>query len=346
VMGGDGSNPYQFTGEAWDAEVELLYLRARYYQPEVGRFVTKDPWAGDVWRPGTLNRYVYVRSNPVNVADPSGLQEPVPTPTPTWEDLEEEFEKAWEEEHGVPYNRYTVSTVNRCSECVARGPDPLGLRDIEVPHRPRQGCRLRIIPCALLSQDTGPELVMRAQNPGRGLLLQRTAVYPPRTLWFSSMKIGGASLESGLEVTVRIYMNGAYLEVFDTYDTGNMASVRYLPTFPGMMYRWGTVMTPYREDVDFFFRTVERHNTGGTPVEQGPLDLIPPWQKGKGEAHAWVPADEDLALPSKIRMEWGVTLSRYVSGRFSDIRPDLSADYYDVSLQHLYGDLRMDRCPP
>jgi RHS repeat-associated protein len=82
VMGGDGSNPYQFTGEAWDAEVELLYLRARYYQPEVGRFITKDPWAGDMWRPSTLNRYVYVTNNPVNYIDPSGLQEPEPRPTP------------------------------------------------------------------------------------------------------------------------------------------------------------------------------------------------------------------------------------------------------------------------
>jgi RHS repeat-associated protein len=73
VMGGDGSTPYQFTGEAWDAEVELLYLRARYYQPEVGRFVTKDPWAGNVWQPSTLNRHVYVRKNSVNGIDPGGL---------------------------------------------------------------------------------------------------------------------------------------------------------------------------------------------------------------------------------------------------------------------------------
>jgi RHS repeat-associated protein len=73
VMGGEVYNPYQFTGEAWDAEVRLLYLRARYYQPEVGRFVTKDPWAGDVWRPNTLNRYSYARSNPVSRTDPGGL---------------------------------------------------------------------------------------------------------------------------------------------------------------------------------------------------------------------------------------------------------------------------------
>jgi len=73
-VGGEVHNPYQFTGEAWDAEVELLYLRARYYQPEVGRFITKDPWAGDPWAPATLNLYVYARNNPVNVVDPSGFQ--------------------------------------------------------------------------------------------------------------------------------------------------------------------------------------------------------------------------------------------------------------------------------
>lgn len=33
LAGGTMPNPYRFTGEAWDAEVELLYLRARYYQP-------------------------------------------------------------------------------------------------------------------------------------------------------------------------------------------------------------------------------------------------------------------------------------------------------------------------
>jgi RHS repeat-associated protein len=72
LTGGGVSNPYRYTGEAGDAEVELLYLRARYYQPEVGRFVTRDPWTGDVWRPETLNGYVYVGNNPVNYVDPSG----------------------------------------------------------------------------------------------------------------------------------------------------------------------------------------------------------------------------------------------------------------------------------
>jgi RHS repeat-associated protein len=88
VVEGDESKPYQYTGEAWDAEVELLYLRARYYQPETGRFMTKDPWAGNLWSPGALNPYSYVSCNPINRTDWSGLQCegpacPCPIPTPT-----------------------------------------------------------------------------------------------------------------------------------------------------------------------------------------------------------------------------------------------------------------------
>ena len=82
VLAGDASNPYQFTGEAWDAEVGLLYLRARYYQPATARFITKDPWMGDIQQPNTLNRYAYVASNAVNRTDPTGLWGPGSFPKP------------------------------------------------------------------------------------------------------------------------------------------------------------------------------------------------------------------------------------------------------------------------
>ena len=72
LVGGELPKPCQCSGEAWDAEVELPYLRARYYQPEVGRFITKDPWTGDVQQPASLNRYVYVTANPINRIDPTG----------------------------------------------------------------------------------------------------------------------------------------------------------------------------------------------------------------------------------------------------------------------------------
>ena len=60
-----------FTGERWEAYSQLLFLRARYYEPGTGRFVSRDLWEGDHYRPQTLLRnYLYVLNNPVNAIDP------------------------------------------------------------------------------------------------------------------------------------------------------------------------------------------------------------------------------------------------------------------------------------
>ncbi|WP_181902269.1 RHS repeat-associated core domain-containing protein [Thalassotalea euphylliae] len=50
----------------------LIYMRARYYSPELRRFVSKDPIRGDISDLGSLNRYAYVGGDPVNLVDPSG----------------------------------------------------------------------------------------------------------------------------------------------------------------------------------------------------------------------------------------------------------------------------------
>ena len=63
---------YGFTGEPTDAN-DLVYLRNRYYNPELGTFLSMDPYEGDFNDPMSLNRYAYVRGNPVNLTDPSGL---------------------------------------------------------------------------------------------------------------------------------------------------------------------------------------------------------------------------------------------------------------------------------
>lgn len=51
----------------------LVYLRARYYSPELGRFISQDPVKGSINNPSSLNRYAYVSNNPINLTDPSGL---------------------------------------------------------------------------------------------------------------------------------------------------------------------------------------------------------------------------------------------------------------------------------
>ena len=55
-----------------EEETELVYLNARYYDPEIGRFVSPDPIA---YLGQKLNRYTYSRNNPINYLDPSGLDD-------------------------------------------------------------------------------------------------------------------------------------------------------------------------------------------------------------------------------------------------------------------------------
>ena len=69
--------PFWFTGELQDAgtgETGLVYLRARYYEPGIGRFVSRDTWSGSASNPASLNRYGYVGNNPTNASDPTGLR--------------------------------------------------------------------------------------------------------------------------------------------------------------------------------------------------------------------------------------------------------------------------------
>ena len=68
---GASGQPFAFTGEPRDA-TGLSYLRARYYDPALGRFVSRDPWAGSRFSTQSLNRYAYARNAPTVLADPSG----------------------------------------------------------------------------------------------------------------------------------------------------------------------------------------------------------------------------------------------------------------------------------
>lgn len=50
----------------------MIFLRARYYNPILGRFFQHDPWSGDTGIPSTLNPYLYGFNNPIQYTDPSG----------------------------------------------------------------------------------------------------------------------------------------------------------------------------------------------------------------------------------------------------------------------------------
>ncbi|TPG69642.1 RHS repeat-associated core domain-containing protein [Brevibacillus laterosporus] len=66
------SNPFLYAGELYDEESGLIYLRARYYDPNGGRFITEDRYKGQVDNQLSLNRYTYVHNNPISNVDPTG----------------------------------------------------------------------------------------------------------------------------------------------------------------------------------------------------------------------------------------------------------------------------------
>ena len=61
-------NPLRFTGREYDPETRLYFNRARYYDPELARFISEDP----IGQNGGANQYVYVGDDPINAVDPSG----------------------------------------------------------------------------------------------------------------------------------------------------------------------------------------------------------------------------------------------------------------------------------
>lgn len=65
-------NSFKYAGEAYDSETGLYYLRARYYDPSLGRFINKDTYEGDITNPLSLNIYTYTANNPLKYIDPSG----------------------------------------------------------------------------------------------------------------------------------------------------------------------------------------------------------------------------------------------------------------------------------
>ncbi|MGF9915890.1 RHS repeat-associated core domain-containing protein, partial [Paenibacillus ehimensis] len=64
--------PFRYSGEFWDNSAHLQYLRARWYDPSVGRFMSQDTYEGDIANPLSLNLYTYVHNNPLRYTDPSG----------------------------------------------------------------------------------------------------------------------------------------------------------------------------------------------------------------------------------------------------------------------------------
>jgi RHS repeat-associated protein len=74
VLGSEGEaeTMYGYDAEQTDFSFNLINLRSRLYDPASGRFLSRDSWQGDYYRPQSLNRWCFVEEDPINYIDPSG----------------------------------------------------------------------------------------------------------------------------------------------------------------------------------------------------------------------------------------------------------------------------------
>ncbi len=86
------TNVFRYCGEYFDKETGTIYLRARYYDPTIGRMITEDP-AQD-----GLNWYTYCGNNPSRFSDPSGLR---------WEELSDLIAATFGSSEGLVWDEKT-----------------------------------------------------------------------------------------------------------------------------------------------------------------------------------------------------------------------------------------------
>lgn len=71
---GNTQNDFLYTGEQYNANTGLYYLRARYMNPSTGTFISMDSYQGSIYDPVSLHKYLYANANPVKYTDSSGYE--------------------------------------------------------------------------------------------------------------------------------------------------------------------------------------------------------------------------------------------------------------------------------
>ena len=104
---GTAPTDFGFTGQRRDASAGLMYYGARYYDATLGRFVSADTVVPSANNPQSLNRYSYVRNNPVNRIDPTGHEDCAAEDDWCWQNR-------WYEAHGYCWSDAKQDWAKQC----------------------------------------------------------------------------------------------------------------------------------------------------------------------------------------------------------------------------------------
>ena len=92
---GEPAGSFGFAGEQYDAASGLIFLRARYYDPTTGRFLTRDPYPALAPVPQSLHRYVYCGNDPVNPSTSLRTGRTDPSGQWWWDDVAKRAQQTW-----------------------------------------------------------------------------------------------------------------------------------------------------------------------------------------------------------------------------------------------------------
>jgi len=203
---GDGAGSsltrYGYTGRERDADTGLYYYRARWYDPQAGRFISEDPIGFE----GGINPYAYVENNPLNNSDPEGL-----APKDRWyghnnRDFHNWFHRCWKEAGDPDANKEEVARAYQ--EWISRG-SPKGGRcwgggsPTSCPERQTQRSQKRwpgpTMEELRLNEESNRQMerfwgkVLGGSIIGGAAVIGGPAVAAPVIRWFGGLLAGGGA---------------------------------------------------------------------------------------------------------------------------------------------------------
>ncbi|QTA89006.1 RHS repeat-associated core domain-containing protein [Desulfonema magnum] len=105
-----GNERYTFTGKEKDKVTDFYYFEARHYYAGYRHFTQADIIAPDIYDPQSLNRYAYVRNNPIKYNDPSGNEED------RFQDLFQSDSPYYDIDENGRFVSRNSEPLNRCTE--------------------------------------------------------------------------------------------------------------------------------------------------------------------------------------------------------------------------------------